>query len=59
MEDIKKKLDKNIASPKIMTAITNSTIRGIIRAANEENIKKEDIVSLFREHEQFILVYFR
>lgn len=43
----------------IMTALTDTTIRGIVRAANEEGIKREDIVSLVRESNQFVLVYFR
>lgn len=43
----------------VMTAITNDTIRGIVRAANEDGIKREDIVSLLKENGQFVLVYFR
>lgn len=43
----------------VMTAMTNDTIRGIVKAANEEGIKREDIVSLLKENGQFILVYFR
>ncbi len=42
-----------------MTAMTNDTIRGIVKAANEEGIKREDIVSLLKENGQFVLVYFR
>lgn len=43
----------------IMTAMTSDTIRGIVKAANAEEIKREDIVSLVREGNQFVLVYFR
>ena len=43
----------------IMTAMTNDTIRGIVKAANEEGIKREDIVSFLKENGQFVLVYFR
>lgn len=43
----------------VMTAITNDTIRGIVKIANEEGIKREDIVSLLKENGQFVLVYFR
>lgn len=43
----------------VMTAMTNDTIRGIVKAANEEGIKREDIVSLLKEKGQFVLVYFR
>ena len=43
----------------IMTALTDTTLRGIVRSANEEGIKKEDIVSLLKENGQFVLIYFR
>ena len=43
----------------IMTALTDTTLRGIVRSANEEGIKKENIVSLLKENGQFVLIYFR
>lgn len=43
----------------VMAALTNTTIRGIVRSANEEGIKREDIVSLLKENGQFVLIYFR
>ena len=43
----------------VMTALTDTTIRGIVRSANEEGIKKGDIVSLLKENGQFVLIYFR
>lgn len=43
----------------VMTALTDTTIRGIIRLANEEGIKREDIISLLKENDQFVLVYFK
>ena len=43
----------------IMTALTSTTIRGIVNSANEIGIKREDIVSLLKENGQFILVYFK
>ena len=43
----------------VMTALTGTTIRSIGRAANEEGIKREDIVSLLKENGQFVLIYFR
>ncbi len=42
-----------------MTAITNTTIRGIVNNANEIEIKRENIVSLLKENGQFVLVYFK
>lgn len=66
MEEIEKaKDDKNQKRPivsevhQIMTALTDTTIRGIVRSANEEGIKREDIVSLLKENGQFVLIYFR
>ena len=43
----------------IMTALTDTTLRGIVRSANEKGIKREDIVSLLKENGQFVLIYFR
>lgn len=43
----------------VMTALTDTTIRGIVRSANEEGIKREDIVSLLKENGQFVLIYFK
>ena len=43
----------------VMTALTNTTIRGIVRSANEEGIKREDIVSLLKENGQVVLIYFK
>ena len=43
----------------IMTALTDTTLRGIVKSANEEGIKREDIVSLLKENGQFVLIYFR
>ena len=54
MGEVKTKKSKS----KIMTAITSSTVRGIIRKANEKTIKKEDIVSLVKEYTQYILIFY-
>lgn len=54
-----KKNTKGAEVHQVMTAMTNDTIRGIVKAANEEGIKREDIVSLLKENGQFVLVYFR
>ena len=43
----------------VMTALTDTTIRGIVRSANEEGIKRDDIVFLLKENGQFVLIYFR
>ena len=65
MEEIEKvklqriKKPNNLEVHKVMTALTDLTIRGIVRSANEEGIKREDIVSLLKENGQFVLIYFR
>lgn len=50
---------KDDGTHKIMTAFAGNTLREIVNIANEEGIKKEDIVSLSRDNGQFWLVYFR
>ena len=65
MEEIEKakmpriKKTNNLEVHKVMIALTDTTIRGIVRLANEEGIKREDIVSLLKENGQFVLIYFR
>lgn len=39
-------------------AITSPTIRGIVDIARELNIQREDIVTLNKEDNQYILVYY-
>lgn len=41
-----------------MTVLTASTIRELVKKVNDLNIKKDDIVSLLREKEQLILMYY-
>lgn len=43
----------------LMTAMAANTIREIVRAANEEGVKKENVVSLLKENGQFVLVYYK
>ena len=38
----------------VMTALTGTTIRSIVRLANDERIKREDIVSLLKKNGQFV-----
>lgn len=65
MEDTEKQVKaktKSLGSSKkiqVMTALTATTIRGIVNSANEIGIKREDIVSLLKENGQFVLVYFK
>lgn len=65
MEEIEKakttrtKRVNNSEVNQILTAVTDSTIRGIVRIANELHIKREDIVSLLKENGQFVLIYYK
>lgn len=51
-----KKEDSNSS---FMTVLTSSTLRGIIRTANEENIKRENVVTLLKDNGQFVLIYYK
>jgi hypothetical protein len=42
-----------------MEAIYEPTIRRIVQVANEQEIKKEQIVSLLKQGEQYVLVYYK
>lgn len=44
---------------KTMRVLITNTIRGIIKTSNEEGIKKEDIVSLLKDNNQYVLVYYK
>ena len=66
MEEIEKSKmtrTKNVSETnmvhQIMTAITANTIREIVRVANEERIKRDDIISLLKENGQFVLLYYK
>jgi len=41
-----------------MLAISAASLRVLINAANEEGIQKEDIVTLIKEGDEFVLVYY-
>nr|UVM91995.1 MAG: hypothetical protein [Bacteriophage sp.] len=59
MEEIERVKKTRTKTPRIMTALTATTVRGIVNSANEVDIKREDIVSLLKENGQFVLVYFK
>ena len=59
MEEIERAKKTRTKTSGIMTALTATTIRGIVNSANEVGIKREDIVSLLKENGQFVLVYFK
>lgn len=59
IEDKKMVRVKKDGTHQIMTAFAGNTLREIVNTANEEGIKREDIVSLLRNNGQFWLVYFK
>ena len=59
MEEIERAKKTRTKTSGIMTALTATTIRGIVNSANEVGIKREDIVSLLKENGQFVLIYFK
>lgn len=54
-----KKVSETNVVHQIMTAMTANTIREIVKTANEEGVKREDIVSLLKGNGQFVLVYYK
>lgn len=54
-----KKVPETNVVHQIMTAMAANTIREIVKTANEEGVKREDIVSLLKENGQFVLVYYK
>lgn len=59
IEDKKMVRVKKDGTHQIMTAFAGNTLREIVNTANEEGIKREDIVSLLRDNGQFWLVYLK
>lgn len=40
-----------------LTALSSMTLRGLIQKANEEGLARENIVSVLKENESFIMLY--
>ena len=58
MEEKKiKKTNKNTL--KYMTASGARTIRDLVKIANDQNIQKEDIVTIMKEADQYLIIYYR
>lgn len=51
--------ENEVLDTQVMRALTSDNIRGIVKYANELGIKKKDIVSFFKEENQFVLIYYR
>jgi len=44
---------------KVMLAITAKNMRDLVGKTNKEGVQKEDIVSILKEGEQFVLTYYK
>jgi len=42
----------------VMSVLVSYTIRDMVKEVNKRNIKKENIVSLVKEKDQFILIFY-
>lgn len=41
-----------------MKTLVANNVRMLIKMANEQSIKREDIVTILKDNEQFVLIYF-
>lgn len=44
---------------KVMLAITAKNMRDLVTKTNKEGVQREDIVSILKEGEQFVLTYYK
>ena len=54
-----KKITKKIIDNSQMRKLVVTNITEVVRYVNEENIKKEDIISLLKDNGQWMLVYYK
>ena len=58
MEEKKiKKTNKNTL--KYMSASGARTLRDLVKIANDQNIQKENIVTIMKEADQYLIIYYR
>lgn len=58
MEEKKiKKTNKNTL--KYMSASGARTIRDLVKIANDQNIQREDVVTIMKEADQYLIIYYR
>ena len=54
-----KKTIKNTIDDSKMKILVVTNITEVVKYVNEENIKKEDIISLLKDNGQWMLVYYK
>lgn len=42
-----------------LAALSSMTLRGLIQKANDEHVVKDDVVTVLRENEVFVLLYYK
>ena len=58
-KEIKKTTKKVIDTSQKMRILVVTNIVEVVNYVNEENIKKEDIISLLKDNGQWMLVYYK
>ena len=58
-KEIKKTTKKVIDTSQKMRILVVTNIIEVVNYVNEENIKKEDIISLLKDNGQWMLVYYK
>ena len=58
-KEIKKATKKVIDTSQKMKILVVTNIVEVVNYVNEENIKKEDIISLLKDNGQWMLVYYK
>lgn len=58
MEEIEKVKTTKVVKSSVMSIITSTTLRDLVRQVNENKIKKEDIITIIKDNSQFLLIYY-
>lgn len=58
MEEIEKVKTTKVVKSSVMSIITSTTLRDLVRQVNENKIKKENIVTIIKDNSQFLLIYY-
>lgn len=58
-KEVKKTTKKIIDTSKKMKILVATNITEIVKHVNEENIMKEDVISLLKDNGQWMLVYYK
>lgn len=48
-----------MSAKRILCAMSASSVRLLISGANREGIQRDDVIGIYREGDEFVLVYYR